>query len=213
MYTPPSFREDDARVLHALIRSHNFGVLFTAGEQGPVATHLPFTLDVADDGSATLISHMARANPQWRELRSDREVLAVFGGPHAYISPAWYQEPVAVPTWNYAAVHVYGVPHLVEDPERLREQVSRLVQEHEASRPQPWDVGHAEPKMDALLKAIVGFEIPVGRMEGKMKFNQNRSREDREGVVRGLVEEGGEAQAPVVDIMRKTLEEDLGEAP
>lgn len=207
MYTPPSFRETDPDVLHGLIRHHNFGTLFTSGARGPVATHLPFILEVAEDASVTLVSHMARANPQWKEFTEDQEVLAVFGGPHAYISPAWYQEPVAVPTWNYAAVHVYGVPRIVEDPAVLRHQVIRLVQDHEAPRSQPWDVSHAEPKMDALLKAIVGFEIPVSRMEGKMKFNQNRSREDQEGVVRGLAFEGGEAQAPVVEIMRRNLEE------
>lgn len=208
MYTPPSFREEDPAVLHDLIRRNNFGILFSSGAQGLVGTHLPFSLDVAEDGSATLVSHMARANPQWRDLRPDAEVLVVFAGPHVYVSPSWYREKVTVPTWNYAAVHVYGVPRIVEDPSVLKAQVSRLVHDHESPQREPWDVAHAAPVMDNLLKAIVGFEIPVGRMEGKMKFNQNRSREDQEGVIQALEGEDDTMARATVEIMKKNLERD-----
>ena len=207
MYTPRSFREEDPEVLHDLIRRHGFGVLFAHGPGGPTATHLPFVLDIAEDGTRTLVAHMARANPQWKDFQARQQVLVVFQGAHSYISPTWYQEPVAVPTWNYAAVHVYGVPRLVEDPAVLRTQVEALVRQYEGPGPDGWDMAPAEPKMEALLRAIVGFEIPVDRMEGKWKFNQNRSREDREGVVRAL--EG--AEDPLVretaEIMRRGLEE------
>lgn len=205
MYTPPSFKEEDPEVIHAMIRSNNFGILFTSGPQGPMATHLPFTLEVGA-GGATLVSHMARANPQWKDLDPGVEVLVVFGGPHVYVSPSWYLEKVAVPTWNYAAVHVYGAPRIVEDPEALRSQVTRLVRDHEGGRPDPWDPANAEPRMESLLKAIVGFEIPVARVEGKMKFSQNRSREDQEGVVRGLGESPDTMARATVEIMRRNLE-------
>lgn len=205
MYTPPSFREENSAVLHDLIRRNNFGILFSSGPEGPLATHLPFSLDADRGECGTLVAHMARANPHWKALSVDQEVLAVFAGAHAYISPTWYVEPVAVPTWNYAAVHVYGRPRLVEDMGVLRTQVERLVHQHEAHRNPAWDPAAAEPKMQGLLKAIVGFEIPIARIEGKMKFNQNRSREDQEGVVRGLEEEGDEAGRTVAAIMRHKL--------
>ncbi|HSG50220.1 MAG TPA: FMN-binding negative transcriptional regulator, partial [Longimicrobiales bacterium] len=187
-------------------RRNNFGILFSAGPDGPVATHLPFSLDAERGEHGTLVAHMARANPHWKALAPDQEVLVVFAGPHAYISPTWYAEPVAVPTWNYAAVHVYGVPQLVEDMDVLRGQVEQLVHEHEAHRDPAWDVAAAEPKLEGLLKAIVGFEIPIARVEGKMKFNQNRSREDREGVVRALEGEADSMAQAVVEIMRRTME-------
>lgn len=206
MYTPPSFREEDPTILHDLIRRNNFGILFSAGPDGPVATHLPFSLDAGRGEHGTLVAHMARANPHWKSLAPDQEVLVVFAGPHAYVSPTWYAEPVAVPTWNYAAVHVYGVPRLVADMDVLRGQVEQLVQEHEAHRAPPWDMAAAEPRMEGLLKAIVGFEIPIARVEGKMKFNQNRSREDREGVVRALEAERDPMAQAVVEIMRRTME-------
>lgn len=206
MYTPPRFRVDDPAVLHDLIRKYNFGALISGGSQGLVGTHLPFSLDVAPDGSATLISHMARANPQWRDLAPGRDVMVVFTGPHTYVSPAWYQEKVTVPTWNYAALHVYGTPRIVEDAEVLRTQVSRLVREHEGPGEDGWDLARAEPIMESLLKAIVGFEIDVSRIEGKMKFNQNRSREDQQGVVRALERSDDSTARAVADIMRRNLE-------
>lgn len=205
MYTPPSYREDDPAVLHDLIRRNNFGILFSSGPDGPVATHLPFSLDAHRGEHGTLVAHMARANPHWRSFAPDREVLAVFAGPHAYISPTWYEEKATVPTWNYAAVHVYGVPRLVEDTAVLRAQVERLVHEHEAHRDPAWDMSAAEPKMEGLLRAIVGFEIPILRIEGKMKFNQNRSREDQEGVIRALEASPDTTDRAVVEIMRGNL--------
>ena len=204
MYTPPSFREEDRAVLHDLIRRFNFGTLVSAGSRGLSATHLPFSLEEGPDGRGTLVAHMARANPQWKDFGAD-EVLAVFQGPHAYISPTWYQEPIAVPTWNYAAVHVYGVPRLVEDPGVLRAQVEGLVREHEAHRDPSWDMAAAEPKMEALLKAIVGFEIPIHRMEGKLKFNQNRSSADQEGVIRALEGDADPLARGTAEIMRRNL--------
>lgn len=206
MYTPSSFREEDPTVLHGLIRRYNFGTLFSTGPDGPLATHLPFSLAAERGAHGTLVAHMARENAHWKALTPGQEVLATFLGPHAYISPTWYQAEVAVPTWNYAAVHVYGVPRLVEDAETLRSQLEALVHQHEVPRSPAWDMAAAEPKMDGLLKAIVGFEIPIGRMEGTWKFNQNRSREDQEGVVRALEAEADFLGRETAEIMRGNLE-------
>jgi len=206
MYTPRSFREEDPAVLFDLMRRHSFATLFGAAPEGPIATHLPFMVEPERGDRGVLVAHMARANPHWRTFDGESEALVTFLGPHAYISPSWYAEKVTVPTWNYAAVHVYGVPRVVEDAAVLREQVERLVHLHEAYVPEPWDVANAEPLMESQLRAIVGFEIPIRRMEGKLKFNQNRSREDREGVVAALEKESEPALRAVAAIMRRTME-------
>ena len=205
MYTPGSFREDDPAVLFQLMKDHPFATLIGQGEDGLVATHLPFRIEPERGAGGTLVAHMARANPHWRAFRSGGEVLVTFLGPHAYISPAWYTQKVTVPTWNYAAVHVYGVPRIVNDPGVLRAQVEQLVRAHEAYVSPPWDMASAEPIMESELRAIVGFEIPIARMEGKFKFNQNRSVEDRRGVVAALETEVDPRLRAVAEIMRRSL--------
>ena len=132
-------------------------------------------------------------------------MLAVFQGPHSYISPAWYEDQVTVPTWNYAVVHVYGTPRLIDDPGELRPMVERLTRQHEGAEGE-WDLSQADPVIETELKAIVGFEIPVDRIEGKYKFNQNRSHEDQAGVVRNLAESPDPTRRAVADIMTSNLE-------
>jgi transcriptional regulator len=126
-------------------------------------------------------------------------------GPHAYISPSWYREQETVPTWNYAVVHASGAPQLVEDDARLRAMVMRLVENHEAPLGHPWDVRGAESVIDAELAGIVGFEIPIDRLEGKFKLNQNRSREDQEGVVTALEKSSDPVEREVARMMRENL--------
>jgi transcriptional regulator len=120
---------------------------------------------------------------------------------HAYISPAWYHEQVTVPTWNYAVVHATGTPQLVEDNARLRDMVMALVDNHEAPLGRPWDVRKAEPTIDEELRAIIGFEIPIDRLEGKFKMNQNRSREDQEGVVTALEKSADPSEREIARMM------------
>ena len=164
----------------------------------------------ADRGPhGTLIAHMARANPHWRAFAGAPPSLVVFMGPHAYISPAWYEEQATVPTWNYAVVHATGTPRLVVETEPLRAMVLRLVDTHEAPLGHPWDVRQAESVMDADLQAIVGFEIPIDRLEGKFKLNQNRSRADQEGVVRALETSADASEREIARLMR----EHLGNSP
>ncbi|MFV1985650.1 MAG: FMN-binding negative transcriptional regulator [Gemmatimonadota bacterium] len=219
VYNPRSFRVDDLPTLHRLIRDFPFGVLFNQNDEGPIASHLPFMVDPDRGQNGTLVAHMARANPQWKRWTETTTVLAVFQGPHAYISPAWYEDQVTVPTWNYATVHVTGRPEVVIEPERLRSMVERLLLLHESgvvpgtsAAPhgpdgRHWDPSLIEAVMDAELEAIAGFEIPIDRIEGKFKFNQNRSREDQAGVARALSESDDPAMQDVARIMKDNLDD------
>lgn len=203
MYIPSSFKEDNSDILFELIRTYSFGILFSQHEGKPEATHLPFMVDVERGNSGILIAHFAKANKHWRTLNENQEVLCVFQGPHTYISPSWYKNRETVPTWNYATVHVYGKPRLIHDIEELREMVSQLTHIHESTIKSNWSLQEGEKTMDTELKAIVGIEIDIKRMEGKFKFNQNRSIEDQKGVIENL----NEQSAPgVKEIMKQNLE-------
>ncbi len=189
MYTPPAFRDDDQASIHAAICAARLATLVTATSEGLIATPLPLLL--ADDGPhGTLYGHLAKANPQWR-LPMVGEAMAVFMGPDAYITPSWYaskrEHGKVVPTWNYVAVHAYGVPAFFEDAKRLLDVVTRLTEHHEGRRAEPWAVSDAPaPFMAAQLKGIVGFRLEITRLEGKRKLSQNRSDADRAGVAVGL---------------------------
>lgn len=190
MYTPPAFRQNDLVLLHQQINACPLATLVTQGANGLQASHLPLLL-AADEGEfGTLYGHFARANPHWRELLQG-ETLAIFQGPQAYISPAWYPSKAehgkAVPTWNYIAVHARGQAQLIEDSEGLLQLVSRLSAQHEAGREQPWAVSEAPTDyIDTMLRAIVGFALPIQRLEGQWKLSQNRTAADRDGVHKGL---------------------------
>jgi transcriptional regulator len=206
MYTPRSFRVEDRSVLHALIREHSFGILTSQDGGRPVATHRPFMLEPDRGGpNGTLIAHMARANPQWKSWTPETVVLAVFQGAHTYVSPGWYESQETVPTWNYAAVHVYGRPRLIHDPDELRPLVTRLMELHEAHAQSGWDPKLMEPVMAAELRAIVGFEIPIDAVGGKLKFNQNRSQADQRRVIERLEGSPDPLGRASADIMRRNL--------
>lgn len=190
MYLPAAFRQDDLTELHAQIQANPFALLASTGSGGMQASHLPLLLEPEEGEFGTLYGHFARANPHWRELHG-AEALAVFSGPDAYVSPNWYPSKAehgkVVPTWNYIAVHARGPVELIEEPERLLQIVSRLSDRHEAARPQPWAVSDApRDYLDGMLRAIVGFALPIRRLEGKWKLSQNRSAADQAGVRDGL---------------------------
>jgi transcriptional regulator len=194
MYQPPHFREDRLHVQHELIHACPLGLLVTAGPGGLVANPVPFLLYEEGD-LGTLRAHVARANSHWRELQQVDECLVVFQGPQSYVSPSFYetkrQTGKVVPTWNYATVHAWGKPRVLQDAAWLRAQVEALTHRFEASRPAPWAVGDApDDYIAAQIRGIVGIEIPIGRIEGKWKVSQNRSAADRAGVVAGLAKEG-----------------------
>ena len=194
--------------MHEAIRQAGLGTLVTLGPDGMEATHLPMLVDPEPAPFGTLKGHVARANPQWRRALGDVQALAIFLGPDAYITPAWYetkrQTGKVVPTWNYVAIHAYGPLSFYEDADRLLALVTKLTETHEAGRAQPWAVSDAPKDFIAgMLKAIVGFELPIARLEGKWKMSQNRPPADRTGVVAGLTAEGGAGEAAVAEIVAK----------
>ncbi|MEM7117975.1 MAG: FMN-binding negative transcriptional regulator [Chloroflexota bacterium] len=186
MYIPRLNQENDLDKLHQLMQRFNFATLFSQHGNEPWATPLPFMLDAQRGAKGTLLAHFARANPHWKAIDPAKDVAVVFQGPHAYISPSWYEADVAVPTWNYAMVQATGKVKLIHDPVALRPFVTDLVTQHEAARPERWDAANAEPVMETLLKAIVGIEIEIEKLEGKYKFSQNKSVTDQQGVIAAL---------------------------
>lgn len=185
MYIPVANRVEDRPKINAFIQAHGFATLITGQSGGLWASHLPVLLEENANGWGTLRSHMARANEQWRHLESEQEVLCIFQGPHAYISPSCYVMQHTVPTWNYAVVHVYGIPRLVDETV-LKQIVIETTNEYESSMLKPWTIPLSEREMDAMLKAIVGFTIEITRVEAKFKLGQNRSKEDQEKMVNAL---------------------------
>jgi transcriptional regulator len=182
MYVPAAFKVDDRSVLYDFIERYSFATLITTAEGIPFASHMPLLLDRERE---VLLGHLARANPHWQSFDGTQEELAIFSGPHAYVSPSWYVERPAVPTWNYAAVHVYGAPRLL-DADRLRGLLARLVRYYESGSEQPWQYDLPEDYRQRMERAVVGFEMPIARIEGKFKLGQNRSAEDRHSMLARL---------------------------
>jgi transcriptional regulator len=198
MYLPDQFREERVEVLHAFIELHPLGTLVASVDGRPEANHVPMLLDRAGGALGTLAGHVARANPVWRNVADATEVLVVFGGADAYVSPSSYPSKKTdgrvVPTWNYAVAHVYGRIRYFDDHGRLHALVSALTGRHEAGQTEPWAVTDAPAAyIDAMLKAIVGFEIEIAEISGKFKASQNRLDADRAGVRSRLRESRGEA--------------------
>ena len=185
MYIPPFNRVTDKGRISAFINAYGFASLVTRGEEGLWASHLPVLLEENVGEHGRLRSHMARANPQWRHLENGQEVLCLFHGPHAYISPSSYEEQHTVPTWNYGAVHVYGRPALV-DGEALQQIVRDTTAKYESGRPVPWQIPLSEAEMDKMCHAIVGVTIEITRIEAKFKLGQNRSAADQEKMLQAL---------------------------
>jgi transcriptional regulator len=205
MYIPKTFEVTDSSTLHEFIENYSFGTLVTIAGEQPIATRLPLILDRANGPHGTLLGHVARANPQWRSFDDDRQCLVMFDGPHAYVSPSWYATSPAVPTWNYAAVHVYGIPRAIHDAEQLSALVDRLVGIYETGMPQPWPGTLPADFRAAMLKAIVGFAIEIDRIEGKFKMGQNRPVEDRIGTVVHLESSSDPAAHALAELTRKHL--------
>jgi transcriptional regulator len=195
MYVPAHFEETRPGVLHQLIREHSLAALVTLGPAGLDANHIPLELDPEPAPLGTLRGHVARGNPVWRDFSRDVHALAIFQGPQAYISPAWYptkrETGKVVPTYNYAVVHACGPMRVIEDRAWLRGLVERLTNRYEAGKPDPWKVTDAPAEfVEQMLGAIVGIEIPLTSLVGKWKVSQNRPAADRAGVVKALSEIG-----------------------
>ena len=191
MYTPRSFAIDDLQQMQQHMLDTRLAMVVTHGAQGLQASHLPLMLRPNEGPNGTLYGHFARANSQWKELQEGAEALVIFAGADAYVSPGFYpgkaEHGKVVPTWNYVAVHAYGTAQVIIDAEPLLDLVSALTDRHEAGRAQPWKVADAPADyIDGMLKAIVGFALPIQRLEGKRKLSQNRSSADMAGVREGL---------------------------
>jgi transcriptional regulator len=204
MYTPAHFQEERTSILHELMRARPLAALVTCGPGGLMANHVPLLLDSAPAPYGKLRGHVSKADEQWRELVEGGEVLAIFSGAEGYISPSWYatkqQTGRVVPTWNYVAVHAYGAVRLFEEIGELRAFLEALTTEHEHKFNLPWEISDAPPAyVEGQLRAIVGFEITIARLEGKWKMSQNRTAADRAGVVAGLSERGEHSLARIID--------------
>jgi transcriptional regulator len=195
MYIPPQFAEPRLEELHRIVREHALGVLITNSSAGLDANHLPFMLDADTGGYGVLTAHVARANPLWREVQNGQEVLVVFRGVDAYISPNWYpskhETHRQVPTWNYQAVHAHGTLTVHDDERFVRSVVAKLTRKHEAGEPKPWKMGDSAPDyINAMLHNIVGIEITLTSLVGKFKLSQNREERDRLGAADALDAKG-----------------------
>ena len=203
MYNPPSFRESRLDVLHALIRQYPLGILIT-GTGGLMANPIPFLVEPEDSGPGRLLAHMSRGNDQLQALRDGGEVLIVFQGPQAFITPSWYASKTehgkVVPTWNYVTVQVRGQATVNDDAAWLRDHVGAMTASREASRAEPWAVENApEDFIAAQLRGIAGIEIAITAIEGKWKVSQNRNCADRAGVITGLRADGDDLMADLVE--------------
>jgi transcriptional regulator len=213
MYQPDHYRVDDLPQLHALMRARPFAALVSSGSLGLYATHLPTVLkdDGANDAPNGVIEyHLSRANPHWKDLAAGSEVLMIFQGPDAYVTPNWYPSKAehgkVVPTWNYAVVHAYGRPEVMQDMDWLRRHVGELSAQQEAGEARPWVVSDAPDRyVEVMLRGIVGFRFAVTRLEGKWKMSQNREMKDRAGVVSGLGRRGEGDDRAVADLVSRHI--------
>jgi transcriptional regulator len=195
MYLPDHFREDRPEVLRDFIGRHPLGALVAMTDEGLTANHIPMVFSERDGLAGVLSGHVARANPIWKTLEADSKVLVIFSGPSRYITPSWYpskrEHGKVVPTWNYSVVHAHGTIRFDENPDHTLAHLHKLTDLQEGSRAEPWKVNDAPAAfINAMLKAIVSFEIPLTRLVGKFKASQNRTDSDRNAVREGLRAEG-----------------------
>lgn len=206
MYTPPAFKMDDRKTLHEFIRKHSFATVISHSAADTQVSHLPLLLDPQSGTSGRLIGHMARANGHWK-MAADNDVLAIFHGPHAYITPSWYEEKNVVPTWNYTAVHVSGILQLETHAERLQQILTQYVETYESALPEPWSLDAVDDDFrDQLTQAIVGFTIDIDRIEGKWKLSQNHSEDRRQRVIAGLQNRQLPGDGDVAALMQEQID-------
>jgi transcriptional regulator len=202
MYTPPAYAETNEPWLRARMREWSFATLVTHGAEGLNATHLPFLID--DDGPHGLLTtHLARGNAQYRDLKAGASALVIFQGPHAFISPSWYTNRLTFPTWNYTAIHVQGTPEVIDDVDAIHAVLTRTVATYDTPLGGEWAFGAMPAELTASrLKAIAAVHIPIARIEGKIKLNQDKSIDDRRGVIAALEQQGDAQSRAVADMIR-----------
>jgi transcriptional regulator len=209
MYQPDHYRVDDLSLMHALMRERPLAALITRGASGLYASHLPTVLK--DEGAYGVVEfHLARANPHCKDLAGCDEALMIFQGPDGYITPNWYpskaEHAKVVPTWNYAVVHAYGQPEMMQDIGWLRRHVAELTDQQERGEATPWAVTDApERYVEVMLRGIVGFRFAITRLEGKWKMSQNREMKDRAGVAAGLAKRATGDDLEIAEIVSRQV--------
>jgi len=208
MYLPAHFEQKRLETIRELIHFRPLATVVTLSASGINANHVPLHLRAEQGKFGVLCGHVARSNPMWNDLLVDREALAIFQGPDAYISPSWYptkrEHGKVVPTWNYAVVHAYGSLRIIDDPVWLRSLLEELVSRHEAGSAVPWSISDAPPEfIERMIASVVGFEITVSRVEGKWKTSQNQPAANRAGAVQGLRQRGGADALQMADLIEK----------
>lgn len=201
MYIPTRFLETDRETILSFVEQNSFATLISFDGEKPIATHTPLLIEKGEDDRINLVGHIARANPQWKTFDVSEEILAVFAGAHAYISPRWYTEPEQnVPTWNYQSIHAYGKPQIISEKEWLIEFLRRLIAKFEPNT--GYSLETVSPEIvDKLVKGIIGFRIAVSRFEAAFKLSQHRP-EYHAGVISGLIENGDENSLAIAEAMR-----------
>jgi transcriptional regulator len=202
MYIPRHYHEQDTGQLFSLMERFSFATLVTTEAGVPFATHVPLLAERHPVHGDRLLGHMARANPQWRAFPETREALAIFHGPHAYVSPTWYSSRSNVPTWNYAVVHAYGSPRVIEEPAEVLRILRESSAKYESGSASPWSPEQAEDQVRNLTAGIVVFELRLTRLEGKFKLSQNRTAEDRHGVLEALERSTSPDDQALAELMR-----------
>ena len=205
MYIPEFNRQEDRATILAFMKANPFAILVSNADGVPFATHLPLLIDEAGD-QIMVQGHMAKANAHWKSMKEGEESLVIFHGPHAYISPTLYENRESVPTWNYAAVHLYGEPTLFTDEESLRATLVRMINTFESSYMAQWSE-LSEQYQSRMMKHIVGFDIKVKRLEAKFKLSQNRTKGEQAQVIQSLNQSEDSNVSGVAHLMQQ---EDLG---
>jgi transcriptional regulator len=202
MYIPPYYKENDEKKLIEFMEAHNFALVTSCSNNRPLATHLPFIIEKRED-KIYLVSHMARANPQWQTFENN-EILTVFQGPHAYISPTHYEKQQNVPTWNYIAVHAYGKAKLIEEPQNVFDLMERTINSFEKEFFNQWK--NLSPEyVNGMLKAIVAFEIEITTLEGKFKLSQNKTKNEQQNIINTFEKSSDSVQNELASEMKKKL--------
>lgn len=215
MYLPEYHRFDDHEAMSAFVDAHPLGTWVCHRDASLIVNHLPFHLDRERGPKGSLIGHVARGNDIWRALTPQTPSVVVFNGPQAYITPGWYPgkgvDGKVVPTWNYIVVHIHGVARAIRDQGWLRDMLDRLTRQQESGRNPPWQVSDAPADyIDRMLRAIVGIEIPIERIEGKLKVSQDEALNDRIGTVAGLRQAADGERSRMADLVEDALRRDNG---
>lgn len=207
MYIPPAFREEDTNTLVAFMQANSFATFVSVLDGVPCASHIPLIVSQRDN-VIKLIGHLAKPNPQWKAFTMG-ESLAIFTGSHAYISPSLYEDPESVPTWNYIAVHAYGIPEIItikNSPERMDEMIDEMLDTYGNDKPQWHNV--SDKFREGMMNGIIGFEMTVTRLDGKYKLSQNRSQNDQSKVAHSLLQSTDSAVYGIGEAMQQNLDKE-----